>query len=342
MSNIEKIIELLKDKSPTAIINPYVSLLQSCKSGVITRRKELISTKACRLWQLQCCIFVIIYNINPTLIKNQQYLFELCELYYNIFSNKQFKLYNFIVENKLPDPPDSLRYVTDKARFKDHLETNPISYLCIYGIEKVTNGVYPNGVVHYFIIIKNDNDYYITSSYASDHVCIPYYIEKLVSIEEFYNFCDYLNQYKESLDRPTVYTDFITNFMRKYFLSNAVPKRYSADEIEYKPSLWFKYIPPGEGERREIKYILDNSEMYFGIAIITNYQEVVKSEIILDSDSQVKSESASKERELAGIIYTGVKYKKRKNKKSKKSKKNQKKSKKRKSKKIKKTEVKKN
>ena len=79
--SITDIIESLYNKK---IINSYVSFLQGCKLGVTTRHQELISTKACRLWQLQCCIFVIIYNINPTLIKNQQYLLNLCSRYYNV------------------------------------------------------------------------------------------------------------------------------------------------------------------------------------------------------------------------------------------------------------------
>jgi len=326
MSNIEKIIEVLKDKTSKSIINPYVSLLQSCKTGVITRHKELIITKACKLWQLQCCIFMILYNINPTLVKNQPFLFNLCELYYNILSNQDSLLYNFIIHNQLPRSPFTLRYISDsdKNTFKQHLTTNPISYLCIYGIDKLTNLPYFNGIVHFFIIIKNGNDYYITSSYGSDHVCIPYYIEQLDTIEEFYKFCDCLldNAVLPATDKNTQY---ISSFMSKYFLSNAVPKRYSKEAIEFNESLHSKKIPPGVGEAREIKYILYNYEMYFDIAIITNYEQIVRDELLQNIVKPSESQSESQSKPIAGIIYTNIKYKKSKNKKSKKRKKKPKK-----------------
>jgi hypothetical protein len=320
IDNITQIIELLKDKTANSIINPYVSLLKSCNTGVITRYKELIITKGCKLWQLQCCIFVILYKIDPTLVKNQPFLFKLCELYYNFLSNQDSLLYNFIIHNQLPRSPFTLRYISDKNTFKQHLTTNPISYLCIYGINKLTNLPYFNGIAHYFIIIKNGNDYYITSSYGSEQVCIPYYIEQLVTIEEFYQFCDCLLDNFASPDTDKN-TQYITYFMTKYFLSNSIPKRYPEDDIDSDKSLHSKKMPPGVGEAREIKYILSNYEMYFDIAIITNYEQIVNDELLQHifkpSEEQSKKRSKKRSKLSAGIIYTDIKYKKRKSKKSK-------------------------
>jgi hypothetical protein len=316
IDNITQIIELLKDKTANSIINPYVSLLNSCNTGVITRYKELIITKGCKLWQLQCCIFVILYKIDPTLVINQPFLFKLCELYYNFLSNEDSLLYNFIINNKLPRSHFTLRYINDKNRFKQHLTTNPISYLCIYGIDKLTNLPYFSGVLHYFIIIKNGNDYYITSSYGSEQVCIPYYIEQLVTIEEFYQFCDCLldNCALPDTDKNTQY---ITYFMTKYFLSNSIPKRYPEDEIDSDKSLHSKKMPPGVGEAREIKYILSNYEMYFDIAIITNYEQIVKDELLQHIVKQYEPQSEAQSKPIAGVTDTHIKYKKTKRKKSK-------------------------
>jgi hypothetical protein len=115
--------------------------------------------------------------------------------------------------------------------------------------------------------------------------------------------------------------------MRRFFLNNAVPIRYyfeDKDVTEYK-KLYPQWIPPGIGETKEINYILNNTEMNFDIAIITNYEALVNYELFHSSyasafSASSSSSSVSSRKRKAGIIDTLVKYKKTKTKKSKRKK----------------------
>jgi len=274
MSNTSEIIELLKNES---LINEYVKYLKNCIQDVITRSKEKANTIACRLWQLEYCIFTIVYNTRPDLIRNARYLYNLCKHFINIFTSTSSKLYRFIAQNSLSPNLSFLCYRTDEANFKEHITRNITrninSYLCIYGIDKITNLIHPGGVVHYFTIIKNNEEYYITSSWGSSYICVPYSIT-ILTINEFYTFCHNLRSHAVDPNNSVV-TQELTNFMIKYFLHNPIPIRFSEEDIEFQPELRDKYIPPEEGLRREIEYVLNNSLMNFDVAIVSNYEELV-------------------------------------------------------------------
>lgn len=270
MSNIGVIIELLNDES---LINEYVKYLKNCIQDVITRSKEKANTIACRLWQLEYCIFTIVYNTRPDLIRNATYLYNLCKHFINIFTSTSSKLYRFIAQNSLSPNLSLLCYRTDEANFKEHITRNINSYLCIYGINKITNQIHPGGVVHYFTIIKNNEEYYITSSWGSSYICVPYSIT-ILTINEFYTFCHNLRSHAVNPNNSAI-TQELTNFMIKYFLHNPIPIRFSEEDIEFQPELRNKYIPPEYGLRRELEYVLNNSLMNFDVAIVSNYEELV-------------------------------------------------------------------
>ena len=312
MSNIE-IIKKLQERH---YINTYISFLINCNKGVQTRHQSNLNTVACRLWQLQYCIFTIIYSKNPKLIDDPKFLLNLCPFYLNFYQRESL-LFSFIAKNELPNPSNRLNalyYRENPTEFKEYINSNDNTYLCIYGIDKKSGRIFTTGIVHYFTIIKSETeDFYITSSYGSEQVKVPYTIEKLEALEEFLTFCEFLKDSKNN-------EDFITAFMMKYFLSNALEIRYSEEAVEFNKSLRFKIIPPFVGEKREINYILLNTLMNFDVAIITNYREIV--------------EEGLPSLEVAGIINTRVNYKKTKRK-LKKTKRKLKKSKKQRSKKIK-------
>lgn len=270
MSNIGVIIELLKNES---LINEYVKYLKNCIQDVITRSKEKANTIACRLWQLEYCIFTIVYNTRPDLIRNATYLYNLCRHFINIFTSTSSKLYSFIAQNSLSPNLSLLCYRTDEANFKEHITRNINSYLCIYGINKITNQIHPGGVVHYFTIIKNNEEYYITSSWGSSYICVPYSIT-ILTINEFYTFCHNLRSHAVNPNNSAI-TQELTNFMIKYFLHNPIPIRFSEEDIEFQPELRDKYIPHEYGLRRELEYVLNNSLMNFDVAIVSNYEELV-------------------------------------------------------------------
>jgi len=319
MSNIKQIIQLLDNPS---YIYEYITYLIGCNKGVQTRHQKILNTVACRLWQLQYCILTIICRRNIKLI-NPRDLNHLCKIYFNIFTNQRSLLFDFIAQNNLSLLPSSLCYRDYPDKFQKYISSNENIYLCIYGIHKGNNQIYRNGIVHYFTIIRDESDYYITSSYGSDNIRVPYSKVKLDTIKSFYDFCEILKETNKTSEQ----NEYISYFMRRFFLNNAVPIRYyfeDKDVTEYK-KLYPQWIPPGIGETKEINYILNNTEMNFDIAIITNYEALVNYELFHSSYASAFSASSSlssvsSRKRKAGIIDTLVKYKKTKTKKSKRKK----------------------
>ena len=98
MNKIGEILLLLYDRD---YINNYVTLLKSCKKGVITRHKEILNTVACRLWQLQYSIFYYIYNKDKDLLQNPNFMIILCAVYNKILTEPNTGLGRFILLNTI-------------------------------------------------------------------------------------------------------------------------------------------------------------------------------------------------------------------------------------------------
>ena len=78
-----------------------------------------------------------------------------------------------------------------------------------------------NGTIpHYCILYYENGKWYIYSSYGSDYVCIGTQKIQLDNIQEFFDFIDAMNIPLE--ERTPHHKTVIENFMRKYFLANAV------------------------------------------------------------------------------------------------------------------------
>jgi hypothetical protein len=294
-----KIIELLKQPS---VINTYVSFLQNCIENrkITTRAIGRLATSGCWKWQLQYCILTLIYGKgkNHVLHENPDFLNILCDPYHHIFSlpSQSPVLYDFITRNNLPTAESAesaqlslkcLRYATQKLEFRAHIQdpTNKNIYLCMYGIDKTGSTIYQNGIAHYFTIIKNNGKFYLTSSYRSCWIKGPYGIIEIY-IEELYKFCDNLNLKSRvppgegTVPDGQTIDEGIATFMKKYFLSNGVEQRYSEDDIDNSNGLFSLWVPVNYGVQKEIDYILKNLDMNFDIAIITNYEELVLTELV--------------------------------------------------------------
>jgi len=289
-----KIIELLKKPS---VINTYVSFLQNCIKNrkITTRAIGRLATTGCWKWQLQYCILTLIYGKgkNHVLHENPDFLNILCNPYHYIFSlpSQSPVLYDFITRNNLPtkppEPPEPplkyLRYATQKEEFESHIKDsrNKNIYLCMYGIHK-DGSIYQNEVAHYFTIIKNNEKFYLTSSYGSSWIKVPYGIVEITT-EKLYEFCENLKNRAlpaKGTEPDKKKDEGIATFMKTYFLSNGIEQRYSEDDIDNSSGLFSLWIPVNYGVQKEIDYILTNSEMKFDIAIITNYEELVLTELV--------------------------------------------------------------
>lgn len=260
MEKFRNFIELLYNKQ---LINNYISNLNSCSNKIIlTRSSKIKQTVSCRLWQFQYCILYNIYKIDVSKLNDSNFLHQLCYKYTFILENS---IINILNSNKFGPPiidKKYINYLNNSNNFiKDNEEFNNY-YCCIYGSN--------NFIYHYFVLIKVNNTYFITSSYGSDHVCIPYQIEKLDNLDEFLEFCDSINNLNNEY-----YKYFFTKFMIKYFLKGGLPKRYDIDTVENNPHLFSKWISSNEGIEKELNFYVNNSYLRFDITILENYNDIV-------------------------------------------------------------------
>jgi hypothetical protein len=285
---MEQLINYLYNKNK---VNQYINLLRSCKNEDIIKTRSQVKklSVACRLWQLQYCMLHLIYIKNFSLIEDPKFLYDFCEYYKYIitFQNPNTILNNLILNNNLITPGIEFRTYREYGNeFLKYGNRQNNYYCCIYGIDKTSNTYLPNGIFHYFTLILNDDnedkfEFYITSSYGSDHVCIPYQINKLDNLNNLFLFGESLKYINNDINNEIKqnYIEIFTNFMIKYFLTGGIPKKYEEDDIDAKPYLKYKMIQPEKGMKSELNYYIKNNMLEFDLAVITNYQHLVISSI---------------------------------------------------------------
>tara|TARA_B100000787_G_C16196693_1_gene301415 strand:+ start:218 stop:928 length:711 start_codon:yes stop_codon:yes gene_type:complete len=154
---------------------------------------------------------------------------------------------------------------------RDEMDTQNY-YMCIYNTRLDTGSI-----LHFFTIIREGDDYYLNSSYGSDHVCVPQYTTKL-NFEEFYGFCDALiNKNNRGI---------ITYFFEKYFLKGNLQKRYDENTTEEIPALKHKWIEPSAGTLKEIEYYFVESNNY-RVGLMPSYNQL-SNQIIQEIGSALK------------------------------------------------------
>jgi hypothetical protein len=286
---MENLINYLYDKPE---VNQFINILKSCKDlDIIKTRSQIkIISGACKFWQLQYCMLYLIYKKNFSLIKDSKFLYDYCKYYlYMIRPQSPPTIINkLIIYSELIDPGINFRtYREFGNNFLKFGNRQNNYYCCIYAIDKRYNTYLTNGIFHYFTLILNDDneekfEFYITSSYGSDHVCIPNETFKLENLNELFLFGESLKyiHYDSDKEIKDNSINIFKYFMTKYFLSGGIPIKYDKDEIEENPSLRFKMIQPKEGLEKELSFYLDNAILEFDIAVITNYEDLVKSSII--------------------------------------------------------------
>jgi hypothetical protein len=230
---------LLRYIYKTELINEileYIITICGEHKQLYTRDLRLRISTGCRDWVM---FYTLLYNYNKLndniILKNetdlpsiQSHLVKLCNIYISILDHKSSPYYKIFRLNK----PDSL-YLTEQIKDYKDLLLNDSKYqhysMCIH------NDV---GIFHYFIIIRYGEKYYITSSYGSDFVKVPQFTTELNLAE----FNEYLINTNSNNKNESYY-----NFIKKYFLSNNLVKRYDDDTIEGDEKLKNLWLQPKEG-----------------------------------------------------------------------------------------------
>jgi len=273
--NMTSIIDILNDKTS---VNKYISNLNICRNKIIqTRHKNITTTKSCRGWQVQYYILYLIYVIDISKLNDKKFIYDLCKKYYEILELEEGPLYQYISLNRLNVfGIDYKTYINCKKNKLELINNDLVNNaLCIYGINKNTLEIYYDSpVFHYFTLIKNENEYYITSSYYSDYVCIPYQITKLNNLDEFYYFCECINDLTNIQKK-----EYFIEFMKIYFLNGGIKTRYDEDTVDEYPKLKPLWISPEDGIRKELHFFLTSTILSFDIACITNYSELIESQL---------------------------------------------------------------
>jgi hypothetical protein len=267
-------------------IDLLLSKMMKNKNTRETRLSSRISTKGCKYWQLILSILNILQktyseshlSIQNILLKgsslnNPEYskLSDLVKKIYNtIIYDQSSDFYQFFYNN------DGNKLVNEFTKVSQLQEG--INYLCLYDQNKESDHKH---ISHYFTILRSNDKYYLTSSYGSEFVCVPYNTLEL-NITELNNVIEGLNIINSNKTN-TKSLLIIKSFYDKYFFQGNIPITISNDLMnEY--SSFLKYLKIGskliKGPSIEFNYIYKNISNYtYHIGIIPEYESKVESYI---------------------------------------------------------------
>jgi hypothetical protein len=291
--NISSLIYYLINLSPengkTPIDNKYEIrkfMRDVLFESPLTTRYQLQKTSSgCKFWQLFIAMLIIIQSKNAfSLIsilatnrpKNSNKNYKTIRPYYDILTNTCRGIYaniqripdfNALFNNIVSSTNPLLQNFTNSEQFK--YGTN---YFCVYNESSFSN---ERLVSHYFTIVILNGQYWLTSSYGSDFVCVPAYTS-LLDIERFYAFIkalyDINNEENWSL---------IQEFYHHYFFQGNIPVQLSEDLHEFYGKELFKNVKGPRliaGPNIEMKHSLERGQQnQFRVGIIPAYEAVIDS-----------------------------------------------------------------
>jgi hypothetical protein len=111
-------------------------------------------------------------------------------------------------------------------------------YSCLYH----SNG----NIGHYFVLIRQDGRWYLSSSYGSEWVRVPLRTQE-VPVEDLRMALEAIENKNDTALEP---------FFRRYFLDGGLRMLYSDSQYEATPALKGKVIPHELGVRRELDIVL--------------------------------------------------------------------------------------
>lgn len=256
-----------------------------------TRLSSKISTKGCKYWQLVVSILNILQKTSLKQYLSNQGIYDtiidilskgnsLNNQEYSKLSNLVKKIYNYIIYNKSSDFYQFF-YNNDGNTLVNLFTTiselqEGINYLCLYDKNKESQNKH---ISHYFTILRMKGQYYLTSSYGSEFVCVPSNTIKL-DILELENLIKALNNINDNMTN-TESLSIIKSFYDTYFFQGNIPISIS-DDLMNEYGSFLNYLKIGskltKGPSIEFNYIHKNvSKNTYHIGIIPKYETEVKS-----------------------------------------------------------------
>lgn len=290
-----ELFEYLIDEKNRFTINKfiYTVLRMSLPS---TRLQLKMVSSGCRYWQLVIGIlFVLQRRVDYKLVTilktseetNPSYhrLVTICKKIIRDMTPRKSLFYDFFYENIVND---LVLPFTDVNQIGDG-----IHYLCIYD-------TYNNKsmISHYFTIIKRGEQYYLSSSYGSDFVCIPY-STSILNISDFLSFVEALHSVNQSTsNEEKAAWAIIHHFYNTYFLKGNIPVRIEQELRENNPNV-LHHIKGSlllQGPEIELRNVFKNNTTRYFVGIVPRYEEVIDSSI----PSSIHINLSSKRRRLGG------------------------------------------
>lgn len=152
---------------------------------------------------------------------------------------------------------------------------NGVNYLCIYAQHNERD---TRSISHYFNIMKNNEQYIITSAYGSDLVQVPYFTSEL-DMSLFMSFIHALDNLHRNEEHSW---EIIKHFYHTYFFNGNVPVRTDDELIEFYGKNLFHGIPMNgtpliQGPDLELNYVFhDRATHQYHVGIIPQYETIIE------------------------------------------------------------------
>ena len=280
---------------PSSIINYILDYtLSICSGGFSVKTQSKVSniTRACKDWVL---FYTVLYNYNKyhnaflydgeviksllgenaTMIvedwkdKHREHMEIICNIIKHIKSDKKSPYYIMFYDNK---PTGLLQIINSFNDLCEH--TPPTTEQWTLCINNTT------GIFHFFLLLKLNGVYYISSSYGSDNITVSQYTTKLTDFEEFNYFCSNIGSIVPYRKKK------VKEFYVKHFLLYNKKTRIDDDDIDLLSSkerlaAWASWLTPEQGIQKEIYHLFEEGEFIgeeksFHISLIKGYNEYVE------------------------------------------------------------------
>jgi hypothetical protein len=296
----------LIDEKNRFTINKFINAVLPDPSPPTRSQLKMISS-GCRYWQLVIGVLFTLqrqegYNLVTILEESEETnpsyntLVDRCkDIIVNITSENNHDFYDFFFNH---DPNSLVEEYTDATHIVEG-----INYLCIYDYDTIENEYI---ISHYFMIIKRGEQYYLSSSYGSDFVCVPY-STSILNISDFLTFVEALGGISQliSNEEKAAHWTIIQHFYNTYFLKGNLPVRINQYLRDNNPSM-FKKIKGTrlkQGPEIEFKNVFKNKDTRYFIGIVPRYEKKIKSAILrtnIQINPSNNQNNPSKRRRLGG------------------------------------------